>query len=97
MPGGSTNVFARALGMPNDPVEATGQLLDALREGRRRTVGLGTADGRWFTFCAGMGLDAEVVGAVEKRRQKGPGRARPCSSAPHWASSTARPSATSPG
>jgi diacylglycerol kinase family enzyme len=71
VPGGSTNVFARALGMPNDPVEATGQLLDALREGRRRTVGLGTADGRWFTFCAGMGLDAEVVGEVEKRRQSG--------------------------
>lgn len=71
VPGGSTNVFARALGMPNDPVEATGQLLDALREGRRRRIGLATADGRWFTFCAGVGLDAEVVGEVEKRRQKG--------------------------
>src|SRR6185437_10523135 len=27
VPGGSTNVFARALGLPNDPVEATGVLL----------------------------------------------------------------------
>ena len=71
VPGGSTNVFARALGMPDDPVEATGMLLDALREGRRRTVGLATADGRWFTFCAGMGLDAEVVGEVERRRARG--------------------------
>jgi diacylglycerol kinase family enzyme len=71
VPGGSTNVFARALGMPNDPLEATGQLLDALREGRRRTVGLSTADGRWFTFCAGIGLDAEVVGEVESRRERG--------------------------
>ena len=71
VPGGSTNVFARALGMPNDPVEATGQLLDALREGRRRSVGLSTADGRWFTFCAGIGLDAEVVGEVERRRASG--------------------------
>ena len=71
VPGGSTNVFARALGMPNDPVEATGQLLDALREERRRSVGLSTADGRWFTFCAGMGLDAEVVGEVERRRARG--------------------------
>lgn len=71
VPGGSTNVFARALGMPNDPVEATGQLLDALREGRRRAVGLSTADGRWFTFCAGIGLDAEVVGDVESRRARG--------------------------
>ena len=71
VPGGSTNVFARALGLPNDPVEATGQVLDALREGRRREVGLGTADGRWFTFCAGLGLDAEVVDAVEQRRERG--------------------------
>jgi diacylglycerol kinase family enzyme len=71
VPGGSTNVFARALGMPDDPVEATGLVLDALREGRRRAVGLSTADGRWFTFCAGVGLDAEVVGEVERRRERG--------------------------
>jgi diacylglycerol kinase family enzyme len=71
VPGGSTNVFARALGLPADPVEATGQLLDALREGRRRRIGLATADGRWFTFCAGLGLDAEVVDAVERRRERG--------------------------
>jgi diacylglycerol kinase family enzyme len=71
VPGGSTNVFARALGLPNDPVEATGQLLDALRDGRRRRVGLSTADDRWFTFCAGMGLDAEVVAAIEDRRADG--------------------------
>ena len=45
VPGGSTNVFARALGLPNDAVEATGVLLDALRESRERTVGLGMASG----------------------------------------------------
>ena len=71
VPGGSTNVFARALGMPNDPVEATGQILDALREKRTRSIGLGTADGRWFTFCAGLGLDADVVAAVERARSGG--------------------------
>ncbi|MFD6417284.1 diacylglycerol/lipid kinase family protein [Streptomyces sp. NPDC060194] len=82
VPGGSTNVFARALGLPNDPVEATGQLLDALREGREQTVGLGLAEGtrgtedeaapaRWFTFCAGLGLDAGVVGRVEQQRERG--------------------------
>src|SRR4249920_1313321 len=27
LPGGSTNVFARAIGVADDPVEATGQLL----------------------------------------------------------------------
>lgn len=45
VPGGSTNVFARALGLPNDAVEATGALLDALRERSSRTVGLGLVSG----------------------------------------------------
>ncbi|WP_133912480.1 diacylglycerol/lipid kinase family protein [Streptomyces sp. NBC_00582] len=82
VPGGSTNVFARALGLPNDPVEATGALLDALRERRERTVGLGIASGtpgtedeavpsRWFTFNAGLGFDAGVVGRVEQQRERG--------------------------
>ncbi|HEX4816544.1 MAG TPA: diacylglycerol kinase family protein [Nonomuraea sp.] len=75
IPGGSANVFARALGLPNDPVEATGAVLEALREGRRRTVGLGQAlwegQNRYFTFCSGMGYDAEVVRAVEGLRGTG--------------------------
>lgn len=82
VPGGSTNVFARALGLPNDAVEATGALLDALREGRERTVGLGLTSGtpgtedeavpsRWFTFNAGLGFDAGVVGRVEQQRERG--------------------------
>ncbi|WP_031505973.1 diacylglycerol/lipid kinase family protein [Streptomyces megasporus] len=82
VPGGSTNVFARALGLPNDAVEATGALLDALHSGSERTVGLGLAAGtpgtddaevpaRWFTFCAGLGFDAGVVGRVEQKRERG--------------------------
>lgn len=71
VPGGSTNVFARALGMPSSAVEATGQILEALREGRSRRVGLGQADERWFTFCAGLGIDAAVVERVEQKRAKG--------------------------
>ncbi len=71
VPGGSTNVFARALGLPDSAVEATGSVLDAIAAGRRRTIGLGRADHRWFTFCAGFGLDAEVVRRVEHRRAKG--------------------------
>lgn len=71
VPGGGTNVFARALGLPSDPVEATGALLDALRTGRRRRIGLGRAGERWFTFCAGLGLDARVVAAVDRRRTPG--------------------------
>lgn len=71
VPGGSTNVFARAVGLPDDPTEATGQLLEALRLNRRRRLGLGRAEGRWFTFTAGLGLDAEVVAAVERHRATG--------------------------
>ncbi|MFC4536096.1 diacylglycerol/lipid kinase family protein [Sphaerisporangium dianthi] len=95
LPGGSANVFARSLGLPNDPVEATGAVLEAIREGRRRTVNLGQAiwedgvmgdepsgeepapagrqgrDRRYFTFCAGLGYDAEVVRAVEGLRGAG--------------------------
>ncbi len=82
VPGGSTNVFARALGLPNDAVEATGAILDALREGSERTVGLGLTSGtpgtedeavpsRWFTFNAGLGFDAGVVGRVEQQREQG--------------------------
>ncbi|MFI7047258.1 diacylglycerol/lipid kinase family protein [Streptosporangium sandarakinum] len=75
IPGGSANVFARALGLPNSPVEAAGAVLEALREGRRRTVGLGRAswngESRHFTFCGGMGYDAEVIRAVEGLRGTG--------------------------
>jgi diacylglycerol kinase family enzyme len=71
VPGGSTNVFARAVGLPDDQIEATGQLLEGIREGRRRSLGLGTANDRWFTFTAGLGLDAEVVAAVERHRAEG--------------------------
>jgi diacylglycerol kinase family enzyme len=43
VPGGSTNVFSRALGRSCDPVEATAEILDSLRAGRTRLVSLGTA------------------------------------------------------
>ncbi|MFD0900819.1 diacylglycerol/lipid kinase family protein [Actinomadura sediminis] len=76
LPCGSANVFARALGLPDDPIGATRVVLEALRAGRYRTVGLGAArpgDGpeRYFTFCAGVGLDAEVVREVERHRGTG--------------------------
>ena len=71
VPAGSTNVFARALGLPNDPIESTAILLDALTCGRRRLISLGQADERWFLFAAGFGFDAAVVAAVERARRKG--------------------------
>lgn len=71
LPGGSANVFTRALGVPADPVDATGQILGALLAGRSRTIGLGLAGQRYFCFNAGLGLDAEVVRVVEGLRARG--------------------------
>jgi len=69
LPGGSTNVFARTLGLPDDPVEATGALLDAVARGSIRRVGLGSVNKRYFLFHCGIGYDAAVVSLVEKRGQ----------------------------
>jgi diacylglycerol kinase family enzyme len=72
VPAGSANVFARNLGLPADPVRATERLLRALaRPARSRTIGLGRANGRWFTFNAGLGLDADSVHGVEQARHRG--------------------------
>jgi diacylglycerol kinase family enzyme len=46
-------------------------ILEALHAGRVRTIGLGRADDRYFTFCAGLGLDASVVRRVEQARLRG--------------------------
>lgn len=79
VPGGSANVFARALGLPRDPIEAAHQLVLAIVDSRSRRVGLGHVgsangdtlhDGRWFTFNAGVGWDADVVAGVDRRRGK---------------------------
>ena len=69
LPGGSTNVFARTIGMTNDPIEATGELLDALGRGPGgiEKVGLGSVNGRRYLFHVGVGFDAAVVAQVEKR------------------------------
>ena len=71
LPGGNANVFTRAVGLPADPVDATGQVLQALAEGRYRHIGVGLAGDRYFTFNAGLGLDAEVVRAVDGHRARG--------------------------
>ena len=76
LPGGNANVFTRSLGLPADPVDATGQVIEALEAGRSRCLGLGRIDpgggpGRYFTFNAGLGLDAEVVRVIEGLRARG--------------------------
>ncbi len=66
IPGGGTNVLARSLGLPNDPVAATDALVDHIIHDHVRTISLGRAAGRYFSFHAGFGFDAAVVRAVEQ-------------------------------
>ncbi|MBI4728949.1 MAG: diacylglycerol kinase family lipid kinase [Acidobacteria bacterium] len=67
IPGGGTNVLARTLGLPRDSAEATGVLLERIRQGAStRRVNLGVVNGRYFGFCAGIGFDAAVVRSVER-------------------------------
>jgi len=75
VPGGSANVFARALGISSDPIEATNQLIDLIGAHRAgtpwRRIGLMDCGERWAVFTAGMGVDGDVVAAVEAQRAKG--------------------------
>jgi diacylglycerol kinase family enzyme len=71
IPGGGANVFARTLGMPSDAPAAARRILAALDAGTHRTIGLGLAGDRYFTFSAGLGVDAEVVADVERLRANG--------------------------
>src|SRR5262249_5743171 len=66
LPGGGTSVFARALGLPRDPLHAAEQVAAALAAGRTRRITLGRVGGRRFSFSAGLGLDAEVVRRVDE-------------------------------
>lgn len=67
LPGGSTNVFARTIGLADDPLEATQQTLAAIAANSIEPIGLGEVDGRYFLFHCGNGFDAAVVQQVERR------------------------------
>ena len=71
IPGGNANVFTRNLGVPADPVAAVQVIAARLAAGTTRTIGLGLAGDRYFTFNAGLGWDAEVVRGVEEQRAQG--------------------------
>ena len=71
IPGGGGNVLARALGLPLDAAAAIRQVREAVAAGRHRTIGLGLAADRYFTFSAGLGWDAEVVREVDRLRAQG--------------------------
>ncbi len=71
IPGGGGNVFAQALGLPTDAAAAIARIREVIKEGQYRTIGLGLAGDRYFTFSAGLGMDAEVVREVERLRASG--------------------------
>jgi diacylglycerol kinase family enzyme len=65
LPGGSTNVVCRTLGIPNDVVDATEHLLALADEWEPRKIDLGKVDERHFVFACGAGIDATVVRRVD--------------------------------
>ncbi|MDX6729262.1 MAG: hypothetical protein QOK49_4067 [Baekduia sp.] len=69
LPGGSTNVYARMLGIPNDIVDATEHLLRIADDWRPRQVRMAMVNERRFLFSSGLGLDAAVVARVDSHPQ----------------------------
>ncbi len=67
IPGGATNVLARNLGIPTDPLEATLFVIDRVLANRARRMSVGTANGRYFAINCGVGVDAELMRRVEER------------------------------
>lgn len=71
VPGGHTNVVARSIGLPNDPVEATAMLIASARARHTIELNVGRAENRYFVFSAGLGVDAQVLRRVEEQRAQG--------------------------
>jgi diacylglycerol kinase family enzyme len=74
LPGGGTNVFARALGLPRDPRAAAGRVADAILASSTRRIGLGRVQDRRFGFAVGIGFDAETVRRVDAHGRSPDGR-----------------------
>lgn len=74
LPGGGTNVLARALGLSRHPEAAAREVADALAATRTRTISVGRVNGRRFGFGAGIGFDAELVRRVDALGRRADGR-----------------------
>lgn len=70
LPGGATNILVRALGLPVDPVEATGVLIASALDGRAKRLDLGVADGRYFAVNCGAGVDAAAMARLDAKFPK---------------------------
>ena len=66
LPTGRTNVFARVLGVPDDPVEAAARLVARPDASAFRRVDLGVMNDRYFTFASGVGLSASLNRRVDR-------------------------------
>ncbi len=70
IPGGATNILARALDLPLDPVDATGVLIEKALLGEGRQLHLGVADGRYFAVNCGAGVDAAAMARLDAKFPK---------------------------
>ena len=67
IPGGATNILVRALGIPTDPVEATGILIGRALDDEARPLHLGLADGHFFAVNCGAGVDAAAMRRLDTK------------------------------
>ena len=74
VPAGATSVFARQLGLGRDPLAGATRVAAALPAERAVPFGLGSVNGRLFTFSAGLGLEAESMRVVAEQRDSAQGR-----------------------
>ena len=65
LPGGSTNVVCRMLGIPTDVVDATEHLLQLADDLESRRIDTAVVNGRHFLFSSGAGIDADVTRWVD--------------------------------
>lgn len=80
IPGGGTSVLPRALGLPREAVAAARFVAHGAHT---RRISVGRVNGRRFGFGAGIGIDAEVVRAVDELGRRSDGR-RPSNLAFAW-------------
>jgi diacylglycerol kinase family enzyme len=67
LPAGSTNVFARTMGVPERLDAAAEQLAAHVAQPRVRPMSTGTVDGRHFLFMSGIGVTAAVMRRASER------------------------------